>query len=72
MAYASMPEPRLVAALGDCACGRNVIGHTDSLVGGVHDVLPVNVVVPGCPPRPERIAEALLDALAVARGRRSG
>jgi Ni,Fe-hydrogenase III small subunit len=69
MAYASMPEPRLVAAFGNCAAGRDVLGHPDAIVGGVHDVLSVDLVVPGCPPHPERIAEALLDALALARVR---
>ncbi len=62
-AYAAMPEPRLVAALGDCANGCNVMGDPAALVGGVAEVLPVDLVIPGCPPDPQRIAEALVDAL---------
>jgi len=71
VAYAAMPEPRLVAALGDCALGCNVLGHADALVGGVHEALPVDVVISGCPPDPQRIADGLLEALAHSR-RRAG
>lgn len=70
-AYAAMPEPRLVAALGDCARGCNILGQPGALVGGVDEVLHVDIVIPGCPPDPERIAEGLVEALAVARGRRA-
>jgi Ni,Fe-hydrogenase III small subunit len=62
-AYDAMPEPRLVAALGDCALGCGVLGSTDELVGAVEDVVPVDIRIPGCPPAPEAIAEALLAAL---------
>jgi Ni,Fe-hydrogenase III small subunit len=67
MAYASMPEPRLVAALGDCAAGCNVLGAPDALAGGVAEILPVALTIPGCPPGPALIAERLLEALALAR-----
>ena len=59
-AYAAMPEPRLVAALGDCALGCGILGSADEIVGPVGEVLPVDVRIPGCPPTPEAIAEALL------------
>jgi Ni,Fe-hydrogenase III small subunit len=59
-AYAAMPEPRRVAALGDCALGCNVLGLAAELAGPVEAVLPVDLRIPGCPPTPERIAEALL------------
>ena len=62
-AYEAMPEPRLVAALGDCALGCGVLGLRDELVGRVEDVLPVDVRIPGCPPAPDRIAEALVELL---------
>jgi Ni,Fe-hydrogenase III small subunit len=62
-AYEAMPEPRLVAALGDCALGCNVLGDRAELVGSVADVLPVDIRIPGCPPSPAVIAERLLDAL---------
>ncbi len=66
-AYAAMPEPRLVAALGDCALGEGVIAGPDQLVGPVEDLLPVDIRIPGCPPTPAEIAEALLGALDLAR-----
>jgi len=62
-AYAAMPEPRLVAALGDCAMGCNVLGDAAELAGPLEELLPVAVRIPGCPPTPQQIAEGLLDAL---------
>jgi Ni,Fe-hydrogenase III small subunit len=59
-AYAAMPEPRLVAALGDCALGCGVLGDPLELIGSVADVLPVDIRIPGCPPTPAAIAECLL------------
>ncbi len=55
-----MPEPRRVAALGDCALGCNVLGTAADIVGPVEAVLPVDLRIPGCPPTPDEIAEALL------------
>jgi membrane-bound hydrogenase subunit mbhJ len=61
-AYEAMPEPRLVAALGDCALGCNVLGLSSELVGSVDRVLPVDIRIPGCPPTPAAIAAAILAA----------
>jgi Ni,Fe-hydrogenase III small subunit len=60
-AYEAMPEPRLVAALGDCALGCDLLGAADAVVGPVDDVLPVDLRIPGCPPTPEAMATALLE-----------
>jgi Ni,Fe-hydrogenase III small subunit len=60
IAYNAMPEPRRVAALGDCALGCNVLGTAEDVVGSVEAVLPVDIRIPGCPPTPEAIAAALL------------
>ncbi len=60
IAYEAMPEPRRVVALGDCALGCNLLGSTDDLVGPVEAILPVDLRIPGCPPTPAAIAEALL------------
>jgi Ni,Fe-hydrogenase III small subunit len=62
-AYAAMPEPRLVAALGDCALGCNVLGDPDEFAGSLEAVLPVDIRIPGCPPTPAAIAEHLHEAL---------
>jgi Ni,Fe-hydrogenase III small subunit len=59
-AYHAMPEPRRVAALGDCALGCGILGAADEIVGPVETVLPVDLRIPGCPPTPEAIATALL------------
>jgi Ni,Fe-hydrogenase III small subunit len=63
-AYEAMPEPRLVAALGDCALGCNLLGDDAEFVGPLETVLPVDIRIPGCPPTPDVIAEHLLAALA--------
>jgi Ni,Fe-hydrogenase III small subunit len=62
-AYEAMPEPRLVAALGDCAIGTNLIADESEIVGPVEDVLPVDLRIVGCPPSPERIAAALRELI---------
>jgi Ni,Fe-hydrogenase III small subunit len=62
-AHAAMPEPRLVAALGDCALGCGVLGDPAELAGPLEAVLPVDLRIPGCPPAPDVIAEHLLEAL---------
>ena len=63
VAYEAMPEPRLVAALGDCALGCNVLGDEGELIGALEDVLPVDIRIPGCPPTPQAIAVTLLENL---------
>jgi len=63
IAYNAMPEPRRVAALGDCALGRGVLGTAENLAGPVEAILPVDLRIPGCPPTPAEIAEALLELI---------
>jgi Ni,Fe-hydrogenase III small subunit len=70
-AYEAMPEPRLVAALGDCALGCSVLGSRADLAGPLDSLLPVDLRIPGCPPTPAAIAEALLGALNAADRRAS-
>jgi membrane-bound hydrogenase subunit mbhJ len=60
-AYNAMPVPRRVVALGDCALARGVLASASEIVGPVESVLPVDVRVPGCPPSPAAIAQALID-----------
>ena len=60
--YEAMPEPRLVMACGACAAGGATYGSTYAIVGKVSDVLPVDIAVPGCPPRPSAMIVALCAA----------
>ena len=62
MTYAAMPEPKLVMACGTCAAGGNTYGSTYAIVGKVSDVVPVDIIVPGCPPRPSAMIIALCAA----------
>jgi Ni,Fe-hydrogenase III small subunit len=62
-AYEAMPEPRRVAALGDCALGCGVLGAAAELAGPLDKLLPVDIRIPGCPPTPQEIADAILDAI---------
>jgi Ni,Fe-hydrogenase III small subunit len=56
---AATPQPRIVLAVGDCACNRGVFANAYGVVGAVSDVVPVDVQVPGCPPAPAEIVAAL-------------
>ena len=62
-AYAAMPEPRRVVALGDCAVGRGILGVSDEIVGPADAVLPVDLRIAGCPPTPEAIAAGVLELI---------
>jgi len=62
-AYDAMPEPRLVAALGNCALDRNRIGSPAQHAPALDQILPVHLRIPGCPPTPAIIAEQLLSLL---------
>jgi Ni,Fe-hydrogenase III small subunit len=59
-AYQAMPEPRLVAALGNCALGCNLLGTPENLAEPLADLLPITLRIPGCPPRPDQKADALI------------
>lgn len=62
-AYEAMPEPRLVVAVGACAISGGVFAGTYAGRNGIGGVLPVDVFVPGCPPRPEALIQGLLLAM---------
>lgn len=62
MTYDAMPEPKMVMACGACACGGETYGSTYAVVGSAADVVPVDIDVPGCPPRPAAIIVALCAA----------
>jgi Ni,Fe-hydrogenase III small subunit len=64
-AWTAMPEPKFVVAVGDCAVDGGVFKGTYAVAGGVATTLPVDLLISGCPPTPERILaglRALLEA----------
>ncbi len=63
--HAAMPEPKFVIAVGDCAVDGGVFKGSYAIKGGVGSTLPVDLLISGCPPTPERILaglRALLEA----------
>ena len=58
--FEAMPEPRLVVAVGACAISGGVFAGSPVVRSGITEVLPVDVFVPGCPPRPEALIEGIL------------
>lgn len=68
--YEATPEPRVVVAVGACGCSGGLFGEgTYAAIGGVDRVLPVDVYIPGCPPRPQAILNGLLVAMGVREAR---
>ena len=61
--WEAVPEPKLVFAIGGCACGGGIWHDSYSVVGGADKVLPVNYYIPGGPPRPEAIVYGVALAL---------
>jgi Ni,Fe-hydrogenase III small subunit/NAD-dependent dihydropyrimidine dehydrogenase PreA subunit len=62
LTYEAMPEPRLVVAMGACAAG-GIFGESYATAGGIEAVLPVDIFISGCPPRPESLIRGLLAAV---------
>jgi Ni,Fe-hydrogenase III small subunit/formate hydrogenlyase subunit 6/NADH:ubiquinone oxidoreductase subunit I len=63
--YQAMPDPRVVAAVGACGISGGIFGANYASLGGIDKVLPVDVYIPGCPPRPQALLHGIL--LAVGR-----
>ena len=63
--YDATPEPKLVVALGDCGCNGGIFGASYASCGGVSNVIPVDVAVPGCPPTPHAIMQGILTAITI-------
>ena len=68
--YEQMPEPKVVVAVGICACSGGVFKQCYNILGGVDSVIPVDVYVPGCAARPEAIIDGVVKGLAVLQQKR--
>lgn len=60
LAEEATPRPRLVIALGDCACHGGFCAGSFATLGGVHQAVPVDVRISGCPPTPHEVLRGLL------------
>ena len=61
--YEATPEPKLVVAVGACGISGGIFGSSYASLGGVANVIPVDVYIPGCPPRPEALLHGIFVAL---------
>jgi ech hydrogenase subunit C len=61
--YDQMPQPKVVIAVGECACSGAIFHNCPNTLGGVDKVIPVDVYVPGCAARPESIVDGVMLAL---------
>jgi Ni,Fe-hydrogenase III small subunit len=58
--YAATPDPKWVVAVGDCACGCGVFEDSYAVIGAVDKVVPVDLHIKGCPPRPIELLRGLV------------
>jgi ech hydrogenase subunit C len=58
-----MPGPKVVVAIGSCALSGGIFREAYNVLGGIDQVLPVDVYVPGCPAKPEAIIDGVVMAL---------
>lgn len=70
--YEATPDPKLVVAIGDCACTGGIFGESGASRGRISNIIPVDVTVPGCPPSPVRILAGILTAIANFGGTTAG
>ncbi len=68
--YEQMPEPKVVVAVGICACSGGIFKDCYNVMGGVDQVIPVDAYVPGCAARPEAIIDAVVKGLGVLQAKR--
>lgn len=73
-ALACVPEPRWVVAVGDCAADGGPFRGSYAVAGGIAEALPVDLLIPGCPPTPAQVLEGLLALMAAERsaGKKKG
>ena len=68
--YHATPDPKIVVAVGDCAKDCGIFAGAYGVAGPVSSIIPVDVIVPGCPPNPRAILSGILSALQSRRGQK--
>ena len=68
--YEQIPNPKVVVAIGICACSGGVFRECYNILGGVDTVIPVDVYVPGCAARPESLIDGVVKGLTVLEEKR--
>jgi Ni,Fe-hydrogenase III small subunit len=68
--YAATPDPKWVVAVGDCGCGCGVFEGSYAVIGAVDKVIPVDLHIRGCPPRPIDLLRGLIALMDEAKRRR--
>lgn len=58
--YDATPDPKLVVAVGDCGMNGGIFGESYASLGGVGSVIPVDAIIPGCPPTPTDLLAGIL------------
>ncbi len=61
--YLATPEPKLVVAVGDCACDGGIFGESYASLGRIENVIPVDAHIPGCPPTPTDLLLGILKCI---------
>lgn len=61
--YDATPSPKLIVAVGDCGCNGGIFGVSYASLGGIDTIIPVDVLVPGCPPSPADLLNGILKAV---------
>jgi len=69
--YSQLPGPKVVVAIGSCPATGNVFAGSPMIDGPLDRIIPVDVYVPGCPPRPHSIIAGVARAIDLLAGRRS-
>lgn len=58
--YQQMPEPKYVIAMGACTCGGGMFTDSYAVVNGIEKIIPVDIYLPMCPPKPEALLDAII------------
>ena len=68
--YRQMADPKVVVAVGACACSGGIFARAYNIQGGIDKVIPVDVYVPGCAARPESIIDGVVQGIAALEAKR--